>query len=394
MQNHLPSWNGFHHSFYHNAVRQRRPGFTLIELLVVIAIIGMLIALLLPALQAAREAARRLQCQNHLRQMGIAIHVFHEARGGFPPYHIGLGTHMSFFGLYLPWIEQQGVHNIYESLPRISTQIPPYEYAYGFARSLNRADPQGRFYWLDLTTDQRNAIGAIPLYKCPSRRSGVQLHDDGENTNIASSGPRGDYAVVICSRDGSAIASSVVYSAMTNVGVISPIGPYNLGPGDMYAKMQQWKPQTNFNHILDGASNQLLIGEKHIPTTWLGVCSGENQWDCNIFGGTGGNAVTTGGGLSYGRDIVVSAMKFDPNTMQVTNQPYVPVIIARSPADNRATAHPAVLGEAYQFGSWHPGGACNFLVADSNVRSLSSATNVELLRWLGDPKDGNGASLP
>ncbi len=90
----------------------RRPGFTLIELLVVIAIIAVLIALLLPAVQAAREAARRSQCVNNLKQLGLAMHNYHDVTGSLPWGHGYLGWNdWSGFILMLPYMEQSPLYN-------------------------------------------------------------------------------------------------------------------------------------------------------------------------------------------------------------------------------------------------------------------------------------------
>ena len=93
--------------------RLRRPGFTLIELLVVIAIIAVLVAILLPAVQQAREAARRSQCQNNLKQIGIAIHSYNEALNILPPGAFWQGPHYhgSILVHLLPYVDQAGLYN-------------------------------------------------------------------------------------------------------------------------------------------------------------------------------------------------------------------------------------------------------------------------------------------
>jgi prepilin-type N-terminal cleavage/methylation domain-containing protein/prepilin-type processing-associated H-X9-DG protein len=100
---------------------RQRPGFTLVELLVVIAIIGVLVALLLPAVQAARESARRMQCTNNLKQIGLALHNFHDTRQVFPAALDELGNSPALGTLWvaswtphiLPYIEQQGIFQQY-----------------------------------------------------------------------------------------------------------------------------------------------------------------------------------------------------------------------------------------------------------------------------------------
>lgn len=88
-----------------------RMGFTLVELLVVIAIIGILVALLLPAVQAAREAARRMQCSNSLKQIGLAMHNYHDASETFPQGHAGQ-RYWTFRAALLPYLEQYAMYEL------------------------------------------------------------------------------------------------------------------------------------------------------------------------------------------------------------------------------------------------------------------------------------------
>ena len=118
----------------HLPKRSMLRAFTLIELLVVIAIIAVLIALLLPAVQAAREAARRSQCTNNLKQLGLALHNYHSATNALPPAEmflatagtLGWGWNPSWAVCLLPHLEQQPLYNAYNFAWCDPTQPPQY----------------------------------------------------------------------------------------------------------------------------------------------------------------------------------------------------------------------------------------------------------------------------
>lgn len=111
-----------------------KAGFTLVELLVVIAIIGVMVGLLLPAVQSAREAARRMSCQNNLKQVGLALHNYHDTMRSFPPSAVwGVGQqapftlpyHHTWLVMLLPYMEQQGLYDAIDKRLPIWPQVLP-----------------------------------------------------------------------------------------------------------------------------------------------------------------------------------------------------------------------------------------------------------------------------
>ena len=153
----------------------RQRGFTLIELLVVIAIIAILIALLLPAVQQAREAARRSTCKNNLKQIGLAMHNYHETFGMFPPGYVEeiLNTngghvadnegHWAWNALLLPYLDQAPLFN------QLNVGTVPV------STMLNNATVRGSMQ------------KTLPVFRCPSD-TGPQIHVEAGRRIMATGG--------------------------------------------------------------------------------------------------------------------------------------------------------------------------------------------------------------
>jgi prepilin-type N-terminal cleavage/methylation domain-containing protein/prepilin-type processing-associated H-X9-DG protein len=145
--------------------RDMRRAFTLVELLVVIAIIGVLVALLLPAVQQAREAARRMQCTNHLKQIGLGLHNYHDAHGTFPVSMVGSGVNTgagcttgfySWLALLLPYVEQVPLSDSIDFHINMADACGPDSYLWPGAK-IGAAHPNAAA-----------AAAQIPLFLCPS----------------------------------------------------------------------------------------------------------------------------------------------------------------------------------------------------------------------------------
>lgn len=245
--------------------------FTLVELLVVIAIIGVLIALLLPAVQAAREAARRSQCSNHVKQMGIALHNFHDTKNGVPPLYIHVNGRLTFWGLIWPFMEQTALFEKAMDGFGSSTRNQ------GMDRIFNR------YWWKDILNDEeRKGFGSVSNYKCPSRRAGVQVAD----IDSLGAGPLIDYIVMVNhGRDEagyrpdspSAAGRFSWWNLMHHNYANGHHGPVRQAIYDASSgPVQSWSPRDTMAWWADGSSNQIVLGEKHIPAAFVGKCDAQD----------------------------------------------------------------------------------------------------------------------
>jgi prepilin-type N-terminal cleavage/methylation domain-containing protein len=317
-----------------------RVAFTLVELLVVIAIIGILIALLLPAVQAAREAARRSQCSNNLKQMGLALHNYHDAFNRFPigsrsgsksPYNLS-GT--NWRASILAFLEQKTLFD-----------------------QLNFEDG-----WFSGYSDHRGFSGGnevlkgllIPVYKCPSSTIDPFVEEPGSgNKNqslmhdyVGIAGANPDPA----GRTGSCKQGS--YGIVCNNGLF------------------QANECKAMRDVTDGTSNTIIVAEQsglvggnpiraNYGGGWCGA--GENAWTFST------SDKVEKPGILYHAGLTVFHYKINSQTTS---------------AGSQQTYHTNTI-----LNSFHPG-AILVLLADGSVRGLSETIEMETMRRLCAADDG------
>ncbi len=243
----------------------RSRGFTLIELLVVIAIIAILIALLLPAVQQAREAARRTQCRNNMKQMGLALHNYHDVYTQFP---LGIGyvqgPNNPFFGnpqnsltddpnvqvwttALLPYMDQQNIYHGIDSRVTILATLPPLDLTVAGAPPPYDYAPQATDPQVD---NQLACFHVIPGFICPSTPRASNLIQDADfgamlNPALAGAG--------ITIKGG-----AMDYSATSAVG-----GDIDNAAGEDFNRgVLSDEQYIGIRHIVDGTTNTSFVIER------------------------------------------------------------------------------------------------------------------------------------
>jgi prepilin-type N-terminal cleavage/methylation domain-containing protein len=327
-------------------------GFTLVELLVVIAIVGILVAMLLPAVQAAREAARRTQCTNNLKQFGLALHSYESTHRSLPPGNIvspdGSTVYANGLVMLFPYFEQANLASLYDP-----TQ-PWFMHASNVAKT------------------------AIPLFVCPSNSKPNPFTVTGFSAfGVPVGDTFGATDYVFCKGSGDANCME------------------RLSPAERGAFFTN--RGTRLAQILDGASNTIAMGEGAGGGRWL-LCRGAG---CTIpFNGVHGQVpatnpwITGGLGASFleSAGILVSGIwgctVEPPNKSPVTDS----FIDLAAIHDCRSSANGGPHSTA-NFRSDHSGGVF-FLFADDSVHFIPERIDLLTYRRLSTIAEGLPAALP
>lgn len=337
---------------------RRFRGFTLVELLVVIAIIGILIALLLPAVQAAREAARRSQCTNNLKQLGLALQSYHDTHSKFPPAGLNYGAinnapyvpinsimNVSGFVMMLPFIEQQALYQRYNMNASACSSTYPSNAA---APAPVAGDP---------VASGNDAVMSTQLsgFLCPS--------DDGLKTM-----PSGSAYGITPSDTKLGARTSYEFSTKPSVEFSTAINGWKTYyPNNNYLQYRALFGQnsdSNFAAIRDGASSTAAFIEAPL----------------NVYNG-GGNAWGYRAWVMDGVTLFDNLNSFP--SMSLCGGP----INCWTYGSTASTYLPGRVASWGMAGSLHPAG-CNVVMADGSVHFIGESTSQIILARLCNMADG------
>ncbi len=364
--------------------KRRRRGFTLVELLVVIAIIGILIGLLLSAVQAAREAGRRAQCQNNLRQLGIAAHNFHDQNKHMPTFgwsadHIVNYTRTGSPTDITPWGDP--IQGTPEKAPRQQLgwgyQLLPYlEQQNVYDPKVPATNPMDA-----LLQKMHIILGAeIPVFACPTRRGGSYKIP----TPAAGAFPQIPPDGMIMPTDY-ACEASCLHSALTRSQELHDDGTYDPNPGSAFRAIS---PNTLGRiQAQDGTSNTCLFLEKREPASQVGS-GGSNIYSGNVVGYASGYWFDIARVGYFGQEFIDEFPTLAAALGISSPVPWPP-----KPDSWLEIPGQSLAPVAGKFGAAHPNGL-NVVMCDGSVHMLSFGIDPVTFWYLCWRNDGQAVSIP
>lgn len=334
----------------------KRGGFTLIELLVVIAIIAILVALLLPAVQQAREAARRTQCKNNLKQLILAMHNHHDVKNRFP---VGTSVGRSW------WADMNAAPTLYDAPPggyftgsSYPLEGPLYTWAFYIFPYMEQTniytqmDPSlkgGAWPWWATMSDGKPIVGTVlPAFMCPS--------DPNASSPWVASAT--EYAAV----------SSYLGVIGTHTYKVAPTSSFPDPRGGTFKNvvgqdgMLYVNSGTKFRDVTDGTSNTVMVGERSVPD------GKEYGWIVAAWGADG-----------YGFGVADAVLGLEERYSSTAG-------LSQAPSYYKA-GKKSVYEDMYHFWSNHSGGA-QFGMVDGSVQFLSYNVDKTVIYGLASRSGG------